>query len=395
MKLFTSEYSPAELVSKADLEHVLVVQLGDISALVMLSPVLRALRKALPHAQLTLSTSAAGSQLAPLLPWVDHVIVDPTVGQDGTGSHSINPREELGFIECLRQHNFSMALIFGGVSQSPMRAGLACYLAGIPYRVGFGKGMSGSVLSHSLPPPADDLHQVERNLSLLQAIGIAETEERMELSIPENVENKAQTLLDLAGVDLNAPYIVLALGSVGVFDRYAPDSFAATARILAAQAEQQLIVVGTAIDAKTIQPILQVADENLYGNVYSLVEKTTLPELAAIIRQASLTIANHSISMHFADVFECPMVILHAERDMVNQWIPRNASVRLLSRPAVCSSCNEVDCPHGINCLDIRPEEVAIAALEMLAEQSYNQPRYNEILGYRIESESQEQFLDH
>jgi ADP-heptose:LPS heptosyltransferase len=387
MKLFKTEQLPADQIERVELEHVLVIQLGDSSAVVMLSPALRALREALPHAELTLMTSPAGSQMAPLLPWVDKVMIDRAVGQDSTGVRAINPREEIAFIERLRHHNFSIALIFNGVSQAPTRAAFACYLAGIPYRVGFVKGMSGSILSHPLPPPADDLHQVDRNLTLLSAIGVSESDRRTELNIPRNVENRANELLRVAGLQLNVPYVILAPGSVDVPGPYAPDHFAAVARILAAQTEQQLVVVGAFADAETIQPVLQVANENLYGNVYSLVEKTTLPELAAIIRQASLTIANHSISAHFADVFGCPMVILHSERDLVDRWMPRNAAVRLLSRPAVCSHCDHVECANGINCLDVRPEEVAIAALEMLTRQTYSQPDYKGLFGYKMESE--------
>lgn len=394
MKLFQSEQLPADQISRANLEHVLVMQLGDSSALVMLSPALRALREALPHAELTLITSPAGSQLASLLPGVDQVLVDQAVGQEGAGSHSINPREEIAFIERLRRHDFSIALIFSSISQPPTRAAFACYLAGIPYRVAFAKGMSGAVLSHPLPPPADDLHQVDRNLTLLRAIGILEADQRMELNIPENVENRANELLGIAGLKLNVPYTILAPGPMGVAGQYVPDHFAAVARILAAQTEQQLVVIGNFAEA--LEPVLHVVDENLYGNVYSLVEKTTLPEQAAIIRQASLIIANNSINIQFADVFGCPMVILHSETDMVSQWMPRHASMRLLSRPAGCSACNhQADCPHGINCLDVRPEEVAIAALEMLTEQSFSQPSYKEILGYKIESGSQEQVSNH
>ena len=397
MKLFKSEQLAADQISRVELEQVLVMHLGDTGAVVMLSPALRALREALPQAELTLMTSLAGSQITPLLPWVDQVMVDQAVGQAGSGSRSINPREEIALIERLRQHDFSIALIFNSVSQPPTRAAFACYLAGIPYRVAFAKGMGGAVLSHPLPPPADDLHQVDRNLTLLRAIGILEADQRMELNIPENVDDSANELLGMAGLKPNAPYTILAPGSVDGSGQYAAEHFAAVARILAAQADQQLVVVGTSAEAAGMEPVLRVADENLYGNVYSLVEKTTLPELAAIIRQANLTIANHSINMHFADVFGCPMVILHSETDMVSQWMPRNASVRLLSRPAACSVCNQIDCSHGINCLDIRPEEVAIAALEMLAEQSFshNRPSYKEILGYKIEAESQKQFLNH
>src|SRR5690349_17352464 len=198
MKLFNTEKRSADQIPQAEFENVLVMQLDDASGIIMLSPALRALRAALPNAKLTLMTSAAGSQMASLLPWVDHVIIDQAVGQDGLGSRVINPREEIAFIERLRSRDFSIALIFNSVSQSPLRAAFACYLAGIAYRAGFAKGMGSSVLSHAFQPPADDLHQVDRNLSLLTAIGIPETDQHMELNIPENVENRANELLDIA-----------------------------------------------------------------------------------------------------------------------------------------------------------------------------------------------------
>jgi ADP-heptose:LPS heptosyltransferase len=390
MKLSSSEQY-VDQIAEADLEHVLVMHLDDSSAIVMLSPALRALREALPHAELTLMTSSTGGQIAPLLPWVDNVMIDQAIGQDGVGSHAINPREDIAFVERLRQHNFSIALIFTSVSQSPLRAAYACCMAGIPYRVGFAQGMSGSILSHFLVPPAEDIHQVDRNLSLLKAIGITGSNSKTELNIPENVENRANELLGIAGLKLNVPYIVLAPGSIGAVSQYASNHFAAVAHILAAQTEQQLVVVGSSAEAKMIQPVLQVVRENLYANIYSLVEKTTLPELAAIIRQASLTIANNSISMHFADVFGRPMVILHSESEMAKQWMPRNALARLLSRPAICSRCNHGECPNGINCLDVRPEEVAIAALELLSEHTHEPTNYKGILGYKIDSEANEQ----
>jgi hypothetical protein len=64
------------------------------------------------------------------------------------------------------------------------------------------------------------------------------------------------------------------------------------AGILATQAEQQLVVVGTSAEVKMIQPVLEVADENLYRNVYLLVGKTTLPKLAAMIRHSETDMVN-------------------------------------------------------------------------------------------------------
>jgi hypothetical protein len=61
-----------------------------------------------------------------------------------------------------------------------------------------------------------------------------------------------------------------------------------------------------------------------------------------------------------------------------------------MSRPASCSPYAHAGSSYGINCLDVRPEEVAIAALELLSEQNYEQPSYR-VLNYKIETEVQQE----
>jgi ADP-heptose:LPS heptosyltransferase len=391
IKLLNTEKSFAQPLLQAALQHVLVVQSETPGDLVMLSPALRALRRSLPDAKITLMTSAAGCELTTLLPWIDDVLVHQEKWRDSHGTHPFNPGQDVAFIEKLRGQNFSLALIFTSFSKSALPAAHVCYLAGIPSRVGFASQMSGTLLSHVLLPPASDMHQVDRNQSLVAAIGLSGQDRRTELSIPSEIETSANQLLSAVGLKPNLPYIVVAPGSGAEVNSYSSQHFADVAHILAAQIDQQLVIVGNTTEAKTIQPVLDLVNENLYGNVFSVVEKATLPEVAAIIRRASLTIANNSVSMHFADAFECPMVILHSEADTVSPWMPRNASVRLLSRPASCLPCEQAECPSGINCLDVRPEEVAIAALEVLSQQTYSQPSYRGILEYRIETEASEE----
>jgi ADP-heptose:LPS heptosyltransferase len=259
MTLLNREQSPAIPISNPELKRVLVMQLGDTSAMVMLSPALRTLRHALPDAELTLMTSSAASRLTPLLPWVDNVIVDHAIGLNGSSHRSINPRDDIAFVENLSRHNFSIVFIFTSVAQSAVRAAYACYLAGIPYRVGFASGMSGSVLSHWSLPPAGEVHQVDRNINLLKAFGISGADQRMELDIPLDIEHRTGDLLGSIGVKPTIPYIVLAPGSMSALNTYDPNHFAVVAHLLAAQTEQQILIVGSLEETKNIQPILQVA----------------------------------------------------------------------------------------------------------------------------------------
>lgn len=351
----------------------------------MLTPVLRTLRKALPEAEITLLTSSQGSQVAPLLPWVDHVMVYPELWRNITKFRLLDLRKDRTFIEQLREQRFSMAMIFTSLCQSPWVSAYACYLAGIPQRVGYAADVHSSALSHFLLPPADDFHQVDRNLNLLETLGIYETDNQVELSISEDIEQKANELLIENGIEPDIPYTVLAPGSSYMDFRYEPHCFAAAARILSAQTELQLVIVGGVEELEIIQPVLQRADENLYGNVHSLVGKITLPELAAVIRRASLTITNRSAAMHIAEVFNCPMVVLYPETDTNSSWNPRSPSTRVLSRPDSCSVCYESACQFGMKCLDIRPQEVAITALEMLGEQAYPSTTYHVLQEYKSE----------
>jgi ADP-heptose:LPS heptosyltransferase len=368
--LTTKEQLEFDILS-GNVPRVLAMWLDNVGDVVMLGPALRSLREKLPEARITLMTSPAGSEAAAMLPWVDEVWVHEALWQDLSPKHPLDLNPEMEFINQLREQQFSTAVIFTSFSQSPFPAAYVCYLAGIRYRVGFSKEFGGGLLSHCSPSPADDIHQVDRNLNLLETIGIRAQSSRLELHISENVQDSANALLHSVHVKPQMPFIVVAPGATCSARRYDPLRFAEATRIIAAQTELPLVIVGTSTDLQSLEPVLKVAQENVYGNVHSLVGKTSIPELAAIIRQASLTIANNSAPMYIADVFGCPMVILYSGTDLVSQWMPRNAAARLLCHPVFCSPCYNFICPFDMKCLDIRPEEVAIAALEMLDEQAF------------------------
>jgi ADP-heptose:LPS heptosyltransferase len=145
------------------------------------------------------------------------------------------------------------------------------------------------------------------------------------------------------------------------------------ARLLMAEAGIPLVITGQTQEAESIQPVIEVAAEAHSGRIHSLVGRTSLPELAGIVRRASLALTNNSAVMHIADAFQTPMVVLYSGTDMIGQQRPRTARARLLCRPVFCAPCHAAECPYAMECLDIRPDEVALAALEMLAERFFFQ----------------------
>lgn len=324
----------------------------------MLGPALRALRAALPSAELTALVSPAGSQAVPLLPWIDDVVVHRAVWQDATGAMAVDPERELGLVEELRRRRFDAAFIFSSFSQSPWPPAYACYLAGIPFRVGQSKEFGGSVLSTSVPTHPDAGHQVDRNLHLLDSVGIAGAGLELEVVLPDAAVGRAELLLERAGVDQNRPFVVAAPGASCTARRYPPERFAAVVARLRAGG-LPVVAVGNEREAAVIAPVSAAANASLVG-------RTTVAELAAVIARAVLVVCNNSGPLHLADALRRPVVVAYSGTDHETQWAPRSSPHRVLRRLTSCSPCFGFECPYDLDCLDLPPAEVAAACFDLL-----------------------------
>lgn len=345
------------------LGRVLVVRLDNIGDVVLLSPALRALRRAAPDAHVTLFCSPAGSTVAPLLPWVDETLVRRVVWQDASATMPHDPDREQALVDTLREGDYDAAFIFTSFSQSPHPPAYACYLAGIPVRVGQSKEFAGSLLSHAVSPPDDAVHQVDRALHLLDGVGIPADGTHLELAVPHDATARARTLLAQAGVDPVAPYVVLAPGASASARRYEPARFHDVAAGLAGATNLRVLVVGSERERGLIAAVA----DRIPGAV-AFAGRTSVPELAAVIRDAALVLANNSSALHFADAFRRPVVVLYSGTELETQWTPRHTATRLLRRPTPCSPCYAFTCPYDMECLDIPPKDVIDAALDLLGQ---------------------------
>ncbi len=351
--------------------RLLVIRLDNIGDIVMLGPALRALRQALPAAHITLMASPAGSQVAPLLPWIDDVLVHRALWQDASGSMGLDPAAEQALVAGLRARAFDAAVIFTSFSQSPYPPAYVCYLAGIPIRIGQSKEFGGSVLSQWVKPLPDGVHQVDRNLYLLEQAGFALAGRRLEVRMPAAAQAAAARKLAALGIAPDAPFLLLAPGASCPARRYDVQRFAEVARTLAGETAWPVVVVGSARETDFIAPILAAGPP---GRILSLAGQTSVPELAAVIARSRLVLANDSGPMHLADATGRPMVILYSGTELEEQWRPRGAPARLLRRPTACSPCYRFDCPYHMECLDIAPAEVVTAAFDLLAQTGATQP---------------------
>src|SRR5919201_931418 len=239
-----------------DVRRILAVRLDNIGDIVMLGPALRTLREALPHAHVTLMASPAGSQVAPLLPWVDDVLTERVVWQDASGGMPLDPGREISLVETIRARDFDAAVIFTSFSQSPYPPAYACYLAGVPIRLGQSKEFGGSLLTQWVKPLPDSAHQADRNLFLLESAGFPVAGRHLELRVPAAVQEGADDLLRGVGIGPGEPFVALAPGASCAARRYEPLRYAEVARALVARSGLPVVVLGSERERALVEPIL-------------------------------------------------------------------------------------------------------------------------------------------
>jgi ADP-heptose:LPS heptosyltransferase len=339
---------PVQLLPEwQSVRNLLVMRLDNIGDVIMTSPALKALRENLPESKITLMASPSGALTAPLLPWIDEVLPWRVLWQD-LGSLSFDPDREWQLIEALK--GFDAVIILTSFSQSPHPAGLLCALAGIPLRLGESKEQDFATLTHAIPALPDSVHQVDRNLHLIESIGVKVHDRHLDLKIPNTFYCPSD-------------YILLNPWTSCQSRNYSLDRFAEAAFALSQKTGYPIVITGVEKDRSKAQVLL----EKLGDRAIDQIGKTTLSELTDLVAHAKLVITNNTSVMHIADATETPQVVLFAGTEQESQWRPCSSQTRLLRRLTVCSPCYAMTCPYELQCLDIPATAIVEASLELLS----------------------------
>lgn len=345
----------------SSIRNLLVMRLDNIGDVIMTSSALRSLKENLPQARLTLMASPGGSLVAPLLPWVDDVLTWRVLWQD-LGRLEFDPAREWRLVETLRDRQFDAVIIFTSFNQSPHPAGFLCGLAGIPLRLGESKEIGGFALTNELSAAPDEIHQVDRNLRLIESVGFEVRDRSLTIQIPEVAQRSVSDRLNQFGWAATDPFLLLNPWTSCRSRNYAADRFAIAARQLAEITGWKVVVTGVEKDRSHSSKLLEILGEW----AIDLIGVTDLSELAALIANAQLMLSNNTSTMHIADATRTPSVILFSGTELESQWRSRDCRSILLRQPTVCSPCYAFTCPYNLECLDISPDRVVAAGLELL-----------------------------
>lgn len=344
--------------------RILCIRLDSLGDVLMCTPAIRALRHTLPGSHLTLLTSPSGAAVAPYIPELDAAISyrAPWMKHEA-------PASTQALQECAAQlaaQRFDAAVIFSSYSQSPLPAAMLCHLAGIPLRLASCRENPYQLLTHWVPERERERatrHEVQRQLDLVADVGCSTSDTSLSFAIPAADTARVTSILEEAGVDPAAPYLVLHAGASAASRRYPIRHWLVLVGMLRRQFSCPIVLSGDHGDVDALRPLT----EGWRSPARSLIGKLGLGELGALIRGSSLLITGNTGPAHIAAAVGTPLVDLYALTNP--QHTPWRVAHRLLFHDVSCRNCLRSSCPQGHHaCLDaLAPGRVLEAAVELLA----------------------------
>jgi heptosyltransferase-2 len=343
-------------------EKVLVVQTSFLGDTVLTLPLLSEIKRRFPGSQLSLLCTPLGEALLAGHPVLDETIVDDKKGVD---------RGWLGLwrkAKLLREKGFTMALC----PHKSFRSGLLLFLAKIPYRVGFAQSKS-SFLFHVRVNRDVRRHDVERNLSILEGLGIPTEECGRFLDWPITADTRdevAQRLRSL-GVDTSRLLIGLHPGSVWATKRWSAAGFARLIGMLKERYPCEILLFGGPEDSKVIAEVQDLSG----GSAISLGENIALSELPAALALCKVLVTNDSGPMHIAVAQAVPVVAIFCATTPALGFYPYSSKAVVLEKELPCRPCNAHGgrrCPLGTeDCIRLIGADRVFQAVEQLVNSAH------------------------
>ncbi len=348
---------------------VLLIRLDNLGDVLLMTPAFRAVRRALPRAHLTLLASAVGAQIGQLDPDIDEVIVYEAPWVDPWARLPHNSEREQSMIASLKEQRFDAAIIFTSFRQSALPAAYMCYLADIPLRLAASIDGPGSLLTTRHKHPERMMHEVERGLDLVSAVGCSLAEEERDLVLEVPTDVVAMISAQLAPLIAGRPLVVVHPGCSMPARTYPWEMYGEVVRLLIERLNAFVMVSGAESEQELAERVLSDVPGELRDAAVSLAGKLSFPELCALVQSADLVVTNNTGPMHIAAALKTPLVVLFALTNPPEQWGPWRVPHRLLYHDVPCRICYSRVCPYQHECLRlIAPEEVVRAAREMLRE---------------------------
>jgi heptosyltransferase-1 len=345
------------------INSVLIVRLAALGDIIHALPVAAALREACPDARIDWLAKAKHRAVLDLVPVIDHlVLVGPAARRNASPAAADTFLGAAGLaraIRTLRSARYDVALDLQGLGKSAALARLsgARRVIGFPSR--HLRERWARLFYTEVSDPSRAVHVIEKNLSVVDAIGIRPAGWSFPLALPASIIVEQARQLLPAG----APgFALVNPGGGWPNKRWSPDRFGAVAAAIRARRGLPSLVLWGPGEEEQARAVVRASE-----GAAALAPPTTIGDLFRLVEAARLVVSGDTGPLHMAAALGTPIVGIYGPTNPARNgpWNPADVS---LSRFETCVCHHKRRCRRASPCLlDISVDEVVSAADRRLA----------------------------
>jgi len=344
-------------INKKEIKKVLIISHGAIGELLILTPLIRAVKKEL-NCEISCMIVSENKNVFKHNPYISEIIIDKN-----------NFKKN---VENLKKRKFDLVII---TKPASFKYSLMCLLAKIKYQLGSG----GRGMNLEKSPPLffnknfftrKKQHVVEDNLDIIKQIGINNKNPNIEFYTSKKEEQEAEKKLKKNKIK---DYVIIHPGASCIIKVKYPvklwplERYSKVIDFILKNYKVNVLITGSEKEKEFADKIKKKVKEN--ERVINFCGSLELEELAHIISKSKLIIAPNTSVSHFASVYKTPFI----ELDGVGrpwQWFPwrKDKNYSTLYHNEVCTGCNGFSCrKKTIECMKaISVNEVKRSIKELL-----------------------------
>ena len=320
--------------------RILLVKLSSLGDVIHALPTLEALRSLYPEGHITWLVEEAHAPVLAGHPALDEVWAAPRLrlGNDRLGG---NLREVFRIARRLREQPFDLVIDLQGLFKSALWVALSRS----PRKVGYDRTreLSYLALTERLAPYDSEAHAVWRYLNVARSLGAPAASPQFRLGLPWPTN-----LSHLIPLETGHPLAVLHPGARWPTKLWPVAHWTRLGDWLAREKSYRVFITGSPGDRELVKEIVtqaKVPPLNLAG-------RTSLAELAAVLRQARLAVTTDTGPMHLAAALGTPVVALFGP---TAPWRtgPFGEGHEIVRLTLPCSPCFQRACPEPRCLLDL------------------------------------------
>lgn len=279
-----------------EIENILVIQTAFIGDAVLTLPLIQIIRKKYPASKVDIVVTPRSKDLFANHPDIREAIAFDKRGKD-RGLSGL-----LRLVKHLQARSYDLAL----VPHRSLRSAVLAFLVGAPQRIGFNRS-TGRFLMTGTARYRKDLHEIDRNLSLLDALPIGAWRPELPRLYPSEADRKKVDRL-LIELEIGHPekLVAIAPGTIWNTKRWPKERFASLA-VNFDDAGLEVMLIGGEDDESLCNEIRTLSGSS---RVYDTSGTLSLLQSAELIRRCKLLVCNDSAPMHFATAVGTPVLAI-------------------------------------------------------------------------------------